>query len=136
MLVPQKSSIPDGLPVSILVMSSLSDRIRQAREHGGFESQASLARAIGVSKGAVNFWETGDTKNLKLENLEKVARVCNVDLGWLVSGNGAMEGLSKRHRELIKKYDTLDDRQRQALWAVADLASEYGDNGDSEASGQ
>ncbi len=47
-----------------------------------------LAERVGVTKGAVSQWETGDTRNLRLEHLFKVADALEVNVRWLALGEG------------------------------------------------
>lgn len=47
-----------------------------------------LADRVGVTKGAVSQWETGDTRNLRLEHLFKVADALEVNVRWLALGEG------------------------------------------------
>lgn len=65
-------------------------------------SQAELAEKVGVSRAAVSQWENGETKGLKPENLLAVARTLEVDLDWLVYGQGSMEEQAHKqpHKEL------------------------------------
>ncbi len=71
-------------------MTWVGHRIRQARERADPPmSQASLARAVGVSRVSVSQWEKGETRNLRHENLLRVARVLGVSVQWLLSGEVA-----------------------------------------------
>lgn len=49
---------------------------------------ADLARAAGVSISAVMQWESNKTKNLKLDNLFKIADALGVEARWLGTGEG------------------------------------------------
>lgn len=65
-------------------MSSLELRMRRARMGAGL-SQRDLARAIGVTHGAVGHWETGRSEP-SAGTLTEFARVTHIDLHWLLLG--------------------------------------------------
>lgn len=71
-----------GINGSFWGMATLGQRIAAAREMAGM-NQAELARAVGVSRSAVNQWESENVKNLKIDNLFDVARVTGADIYWL-----------------------------------------------------
>lgn len=66
-------------------MSTLKDRIKQARAFGGL-TQKDLAKLVGVSQPVISQLERGD--NLQSVHLLKIAEVCGVDPIWLSSGQG------------------------------------------------
>lgn len=66
-------------------MSTLKDRIRQAREYGKL-TQKQLAERVGVSQPVISQLERGD--NLQSVHLLKIAEVCGVDPTWLANGTG------------------------------------------------
>lgn len=70
-------------------MSTLSDRLKDALAESKL-SQADLARVCGVKAPSVNAWFSGRTKNLRGENLVRIAAALNVNIAWLASGQGAM----------------------------------------------
>lgn len=67
--------------------TALGERMRWAIEHSD-HSQASLARAIGVTAGSVSQWCIGDIDFLRPENLFAAARALRVEPEWLGTGNG------------------------------------------------
>ena len=66
-------------------MSTLTERIRDAREQAGL-SQADVAKALRISASAVNQWELGFSKNIKLEHFFALARLLRQDPQWLATG--------------------------------------------------
>ena len=56
-------------------MKTLPERIRTAREEAGL-SQADVARALRISASAVNQWEQGFSKNIKLEHFFALPVCC------------------------------------------------------------
>lgn len=64
---------------------SLADRIKEAM---GEMTRAQLARACGVSQGAVTQWLDGTTKNLKSEVALAMEAATNYRALWITSGKG------------------------------------------------
>lgn len=65
-------------------MDSLSSRIAMLRLRKGM-TQAQVAKAIGVSRVAVTKWESGQTANLKLDNLIALCRLFSQTVDTLIS---------------------------------------------------
>ena len=72
-------------------MNTLTDRIRAAREEAGL-SQTDVARALRISASAVNQWEHGFSKNIKLPTFFALARLLGQDPHWLATGK-ALSGV-------------------------------------------
>ena len=66
-------------------MNKLTDRIRAAREEAGL-SQADVAKALRLSRSAVNQWEQGLSKNIRLSHFFALARLLRQDPQWLATG--------------------------------------------------
>ncbi len=66
-------------------MDTLTERIRAAREKAGL-TQTDVAKALRISPSAVNQWEQGFTKNIKLEHFFPLARLLEQDPQWLATG--------------------------------------------------
>lgn len=66
---------------------TLAQRLLERRLELGL-TQAEVADAAGISEMAVSYWETGKTKNLRLEHLFKVADFLKVRARWLGIGDG------------------------------------------------
>lgn len=73
------------LAYRLLGMSTLKDRMKQAREFAQL-TQRQLADRVGVSQPVISQLERGD--NLQSVHLLKIAEACGVDPAWLASGNG------------------------------------------------
>lgn len=113
-------------PLTSVDMTTLADRLRQAM--GDTVKPVDLARACGISRAAVTKWFSGSLKDLKLENLFAVAKLCSVEPEWLALGSGPMRpgeeplqptragsALERRHRALLEAYLSLPDEQRFAV---------------------
>jgi len=68
----------------ITAVSTFQERLKAARIAAGFSSQAKLARAAGVSPGAVGNWEAGTREQPR--DLLDLARVLRVSPEWLAKG--------------------------------------------------
>ena len=66
-------------------METLAERIRSSRETIGL-SQAEVAKSLRVSASAVNQWEQGLSKNLKLVHFFALAKLLRQDPQWLGTG--------------------------------------------------
>lgn len=66
-------------------MTNLTDRIRAARKQAGL-TQAEVARALRISVSAVNQWEQGLIKNIRLSNFFALANLLDQDPHWLATG--------------------------------------------------
>jgi phage repressor protein C with HTH and peptisase S24 domain len=84
------SSYLNAQAVSLLNMKTLAERLRAALEASGM-NQSELARRVGVTRGAVSLWLTGQTGSLDGQNLVKVAIALNVSPVWLQTGRGKMK---------------------------------------------
>ncbi len=69
-------------------MDTFADRLRFARQHRKL-SQGALARASGLSQGAISSYETGHRKSAK--EIFKLAHILKVSPTWLSLGSGPME---------------------------------------------
>jgi len=67
------------------MMSTLTDRIRAARKKAGL-TQSDVAKALRISASAVNQWEQGFTKSIKLNHFFALARLLGQDPQWLATG--------------------------------------------------
>jgi len=65
---------------------TFTDRLRKAREYGGFHRQADIARRLRVSRSAVAGWESG-AHMPSYPVIETVARITGVSVDWLLDGD-------------------------------------------------
>lgn len=96
---------------------TLGERIAAAREMAGM-NQSDLAREIGVTRSAIQQWESGQSKNLKLANLFAVARATGADIYWLGSDSPQPE-----HAKALSKFARLPpDLQRSIIEQIETLS--------------
>ena len=111
-------------------METKANRIRQLRVNGKL-TQQQVATYVGVSRVAVAKWESGNTKDLKPENLFKLADLFKVNERDIVLGSTNLiqkkasatnvAKLPKRQdtriAEAIKLMEATDDRGRDIALA-------------------
>lgn len=85
-------------------------RIKQLRKDTRMSSDA-LAKAVGVSRGAVGNWELG--QGIKRENLLLVAEVFKVSFDWLSTGRGSSK--PRRFKWIVPDLSDLDESQMETL---------------------
>jgi transcriptional regulator with XRE-family HTH domain len=73
---------------SITFVNQFSDRLRHARKLRGL-SQAALARACGLSQGAIANYESKSRRNAK--EIFRLAEALQVNALWLALGTGPMD---------------------------------------------
>jgi transcriptional regulator with XRE-family HTH domain len=108
-------------------MNTFAARLEKAMQDAGY-TQASLARAVKISRAAINQVVTGQTKGLKPHHLIVVCRVLNIRPEWLALGEEPQRPeLREGDRALLQHYHPLSPGQKQLVATlVNDLASKYG----------
>jgi transcriptional regulator with XRE-family HTH domain len=91
-----------GLDSPITFVKDFAERLRYARVLRGF-SQASLARACGLSQGAIANYENRTRKTAK--GIFRIAKVLEVSPSWLAMGAGPMA-----ETPMTSGYDASDVR--------------------------
>ena len=81
------ASILDLIARTTDAMNEVGVRIAELRAEKA-QTLATVAKAVGVSGAAVQQWEAGSSKNIKLANLTRLAEHFGVSIRWLVSGEG------------------------------------------------
>ena len=100
-------------------MNTFAARLEQAMKESG-HTQASLARAVQISRAAINQVISGQTKGLKPQHLIAVCRALNIRPEWLALGE-------EPQRPELPHYHRLSPAQKQLVATlVNDLASKYG----------
>ncbi len=77
-----------GFAVPITDVKTFGNRLRYARELRQL-TQKELARACGLSQGAIGNYETDSRRNPK--NVFRIAEALKVEPAWLAMGTGPME---------------------------------------------
>lgn len=124
-------------------MNTLAERLQFARKQAGL-SQTEVAKSLHVSASAVNQWEQGLSKNIKLEHFFSLARLLGQDPQWLATGtvfpskrrrpappNGQpVAALNAEEKALLHHFRQLPARLRRQLnnvfRSLSGLASETG----------
>ena len=123
-------------------METLAERIRTARKQVGL-SQADIAKALRISASAVNQWEHGLTKNMRLAHFFALASLLEKDPRWLATGKAqprARTTTSSAHgypaptteeRALLHYVRQMPDTMRkQLLRFLAGLSNNYNNSHD------
>lgn len=107
-------------------MNLIGTRIREAREALRW-TQAELGDAMGVTRGAVSQWETGETQ-LSLSRLSRLAEVLAVDEAWLRTGRGSKQAPGAK--------TTTREEWREALILAEIFSDQLRENGQQSLSPQ
>mgnify|MGYP003915625013 CR=1 FL=1 len=82
-------------------MSTLAERIIEARSEAGITEPAELARRVGVKPAAAYQWESGATKSLKDVTLVELADTLGVSPRWLATGRPP-----KNQSQSVARFET------------------------------
>jgi SOS-response transcriptional repressor LexA len=85
-------------------MATLAERLEAARAAAQV-SQADIARAAGVSTASVSDWFSGATKSLKTKSAIATAKLLNVSVEWLTTGQGPMRARAGELAERSAVYN-------------------------------
>ena len=125
-------------------MESISERIERLRKERNL-TQAQVASAVGVTRVAVSKWESGTSKNLKLENLQAMCGLFGVTAEELIGGNisrpdiqkstdlhqargtyskGESPNLSHREKLLIEWFRSKTDAEQKSFLNLIGIAKQ------------
>lgn len=76
-------------------------------------NQSDLAKAIGASPAMVTQWKTGQTMQFDAVKVIKAAQFLDVDVEWLVLGDGHPERIRKTSMQMAQIVDSLPSNPRQ-----------------------
>ena len=102
------------------IMSTLTDRIRAAREKAGL-SQTDVAKALRISPSAVNQWEHGFSKNIKLQHFFALARLLGQDPQWLATGKAHSRARETSSMPPAPDYPSPTSKERALLYYVRQM---------------
>lgn len=94
-------------------MSTLLDRIIQLQEESGY-SKHHIATELGLSNSAFTEWKKGKSKP-SLDVVSRIALFFNVSIDYLVFGREHTTNLSTDDMELLHKYHSLPNENKQQL---------------------
>ncbi len=89
-------------------IQSLGERILELRKNHRW-SQDDLATRIGVSRPSVSQWESGDTKNIKNDNLLSLAKAFGITVDELLTGKPPAPGAHHQVAESESRYSNAPD---------------------------
>lgn len=105
-----------------------TDRLIEAARYAGVgESQAEIARSLGVSRQRVSMWFLRGSLPAA-DDAVKMASALGVRPEWLLNGEGQMlpdpssDGLSSEERDLVKNYRTAAPKVREVIRSMVRAA--------------
>lgn len=106
-----------------------SERLKRAAAYAKVEwSPTEIGKSLGRPKQTVARWMADGTPSAS--DIFMIADRWKVDARWLATEEGAMlvtkasaPGLDAEEQELLERYGVADERWRQALRAIAELAA-------------
>ena len=112
--------------IIVETMNTVAQRLAEALASSDRFTQEGLARSCQVTPAAVSQWVSGQTKNLRLENLFSAADYLGVEPRWLATGEGPM----RRRMQDLLDLTGLSDTQKVTLQTlVREIGHpEYGGN--------
>lgn len=106
-------------------MTDYGQRLELAlRAHS--RDRADLARELGISVQAVGQVINGSTKMLDALNHVRTCRFLGIDMMWLASGEGSMDGPSRTDREIMKMLMTLPEPEKARVVGYVEARVEEG----------
>lgn len=113
-------------------------RLYQLRREKGM-SQEDLAEVVGVTRQAVQKWESGASRP-DMENLTALARYFGVTLDWLITGAEAAPEREEPERTVIEKHYyrcgwEYEYKSQRTLWGLPLVHVHLQDNGFARAKG-
>lgn len=95
--VPLYAAPPSNVSITSAFMSELWQRLRQARKYADI-TQMDLAKACGVTRGAVALWESAEAEHRTkptTDHLIQISKKTRVPLEWLLNDAASTEALWK-----------------------------------------
>jgi transcriptional regulator with XRE-family HTH domain len=77
------------------------------------QNQSDLAKAIGATPAMVTQWKTGQTQQFDAVKVVRAAQFLDVDVEWLVLGEGSPERIRKTSMRMAEIVDGLPKDPRQ-----------------------
>ena len=97
----------------------LSENIKEFRIENGL-SQAELAQKVGVSQGAIYFWEKGINEPTA-GCIIKLAKVFGVTADELLSfSSDGKDNFSERERKINRYFSALSEKQQDVIISIAE----------------
>jgi len=102
-------------------MTTLADRINQIMQETGYTLQQ-LGDMAGVTLQAVAQWRTGQTSNIRMENLFRLADRCGYSARWIATGEGPRFPAAEKDPRCLLDIEELSEDQRAIIRAVVDAS--------------
>lgn len=116
---------------------TFGDRLKESRIRAGYTSQEAFAKALGVTRQTVNYYENGERKP-DYEMFDKISQICGVSPNFLLGRDelpdmednkiNSLTGLSEKAintlKELKKKMDKNDSESSAILYFLNQLVQD------------
>jgi len=102
-------------------MTTLADRINQIMQETGYTLQQ-LGDMAGVTLQAVAQWRAGQTSNIRMENLFRLADRCGYSARWIATGEGPRFHVAEKDPRYLLDIEELSEDQRAIIRAVVDAS--------------
>lgn len=98
------------------------DNLRKARKHKDL-TQKQLAKLLNVSDNAVSNWENGVSRP-DIDQLALICTILSVSPNDLITAEVLTEILTPAEKEMLNKYNHLDDYGKKAVGSILDVEYE------------
>jgi transcriptional regulator with XRE-family HTH domain len=98
------------------------DNLRKARKHKDL-TQKQLAKLLNVSDNAVSNWENGVSRP-DIDQLALICTILSVSPNDLITAEVLTEILTPAEKEMLNKYNHLDDYGKKAVDSILDVEYE------------
>lgn len=113
-------------------MAEFKDRLEQALNAKDMKP-VDLARLTGIGEGAISQYRKGAYKPAQ-RNLEKISKVLDVSIPWLMGADEMMEpvdfrvdGLREKDIRILRWFRSLPPDKRKAILALGDAPTDISD---------
>lgn len=95
-------------------MATFAERFKQLRKDANF-TQEEIAAKLNVSKGTIGNYETGTRSPRKLEDLEAIADLFNVEIDYLLGRTDSKPVYTLEEVWIIDRYRVANENTKAAI---------------------
>lgn len=100
-------------------MTTLADRIKRIMDETGY-TQQQVGDCAGVSAQAVSQWQDGQTKNIRMETLYRLADGTGYAARWIATGEGNPYSIAEKDPRYLIDIGGMSPDQQAIIRAVVD----------------
>ena len=101
-------------------MDITAERIKTAITNSNMTIKK-IADLVGVHRSTLYDWMSGHVDSMKITHLSTIAKVCNVDIDWLLGDDYFKANLDRQTEELIEKIRSLTPQQMEQVSKFIDV---------------